>query len=132
MIMLYTQSQQVLFCGLGVFVVSILVGWLGVFILHRGVLADRRPTMYVGWVIAGIGCLVYVFGWWMIMSNDLVPSDLVGLRGMRVLVLAVVLGIVYAVREYKQKQDDYKIVANTSYVLALFVGFIPLIMLLFY
>lgn len=91
--------------------------------------------MYSGWVVAGIGCLVYILGWWIILSNRLVPDapgDRMDRKGILMLVLAVVMGIVYAVREYKQKQDDYKIVANTSYVLALFVGFIPMIMLFFY
>lgn len=132
MITLYTHDQQILFCGLGVIVVSILVGWLGVFILHRGVLSDRRPVMYSGWVVAGIGCLVYVLGWWILLSNNIVPDSWVSRRGIQWLVLPVVLGIVYAAREYSKKHDYYKTVLNTAYVLALFVGFIPLIMLFFY
>lgn len=135
MIILYTHAQQMLFCVLGVFVVSILVGCLGVFILHRGVLSDRRPTMYVGWVVAGIGCLVYIFGWLMILSNRLIPDgpgNIPDRKGMLLLVCAVVLGINYAVRKYKQKQGDNKIVVKTSYVLEYFVLFVPMIMLFFY
>ncbi len=135
MITLYTQAQQMLFCGLGVFLASLIVGFLGVCILHRGVLSDKRVVMYSGWVITGVGCILYVVGWWIILSNRLVPDgpgSVMDHRAMLMLPFAVVMGIVYAAREYARKHDDYKKVVNTAYVLALFVGFIPIIMLFFY
>ena len=124
MIMLYTHARQILFCGIGLLAVSILIGWLGVFILHRGVLPHKKLIMYSGWVVAGIGCVVYILGWWLIMSNGLLPdgprSDMV-CRVLLILPLAVVMGIVYATKVTAKKREVYKIVINTIYVLELIV-----------
>lgn len=132
MITLYTHTQQILFSGLGVILASILIGWLGVYIVHRGVLTGRQTFMYSGWVVAGIGCLVYILGWWIILSNHLVPHNVFERRHILFLNIFGVIGIIYAAREYEKKHDYPKIVVNTSYVLAFLVGFIPLIMFFIY